>query len=119
MDFDLSDVTSVSIILVAFLFQFNLFPIYNNLKHKSNESAMCAVHLALGATSTIYTIIAVVGIFFFGSAVKNDVLKNVAMEGDRWESIVLRFVFAFILSTHIPFLFFPGKESMLIVIDEF
>lgn len=80
---------------------------------------MKAVHMALGFTSTIYILIALMGIFFFGLVLKDDVLKNVGMEGFIWESLVLRFTFAFILSSHIPFLFFPGKESLLIMVDEF
>ena len=92
---------------------------YNNLHDRTNKNAMKAVNLALGATSLIYITVAFLGIFFFGSVLKQSILKNIGNEGDLWESYFLRFVFAIVIGCHIPFLFFPGKEALLIIIDEF
>ena len=78
---------------------------------------MKAVNIALATTSSIYIIIAILGIFFFGSLVKESVMKNIGMESN-WESYFLRFVFAVVIGFHIPFTFFSGKEGILMIVDE-
>lgn len=35
-----------------------------------------------------------------------------------WESFVMQFLILIILACHIPYLFFSGKEAMLITVDE-
>ena len=79
---------------------------------------MKSIHLAMTATTIIYICISILGIVSFGHLIKEDVLKNIGEEGGKWEQYVLQIMYAFILATHIPFIFFPGKESFLIIVDE-
>ena len=53
---------------------------------------------------------------------KGNIMQNVNQEyildPERWESFLLRTLFMIVLACHIPFLFFSGKEGLLIIIDE-
>lgn len=105
-------------ILVAFCFQFNMYPMYCSLKEKNNKNAMAATNWGLFATLVIYVSIAILGMAMFGTNVEQSVLTNVNAQSDHWESYVLRVSFLLVLGCHIPFLFYSGKEGFLIMVDE-
>jgi hypothetical protein len=68
--------------------------------------------------TTLYFIISYSSIFLFGKTIKSPVTDNVNDEDNHWESYLLRVLFMIVIACHVPFIFFSGKESLLIIIDE-
>jgi amino acid permease len=91
----------------------------NSLEDSSRTNALGAVKWAINITNIIYISIAFLGVFFFGSAIEESILNNISLQGDDWESYILRVIFLMVLACHIPFIFWSGKESVLIIIDEY
>ena len=81
--------------------------------------APSALFWAINITNMIYISIAFLGVFFFGTAIEESILNNFSAAGGDWESYLLRIIFLVVLACHIPFIFFSGKESVLIIIDEY
>ena len=124
---DIKFVSGLSVILVAFGCQQNLFPIYSELKNKTQNELVGSFGMACASVLVLYVILSVIGIYMFGSDIAREstILKNVEEEctlhkdeSCPWESIVLRFMFMIVIACHIPFLFFSGKEGTLIIVDE-
>lgn len=116
--------TSISTSLVAFAFANTLFPTFSALRVKTNENMMKVTYYSVGLVFTIYVFLAVVSLFLFGRGCNSgtDVMTSVNLEmthdPKRKEAFVLQLLFMIVLSCHIPFIFFSGKESICIIIDE-
>ena len=80
--------------------------------------------MGTGLICGIYLTFGLLSIFMFGSGVKPNILDSVAAECKvgagkcPWETFVLQILFLIVLACHIPFVFFSGKEGILIIIDE-
>lgn len=89
------------------------------MKSKKSSEGIKSIFLALGMAMVIYISLSVLSIYTFGSKLEADVIINVSHETNHeWESITLRVAFAIVIICHILYLFFSGKEAMLILIDE-
>ena len=69
LDRSIASIKGLAIIIVAYSFQINLFPMYNSLKDKTTNTALKAVTYTITITGLIYMIIPVLGVFFFGHIV--------------------------------------------------
>jgi len=111
--------------LVAFAFSINLFPIYSGLKEKTNENCNKTVTVSISLIGGLYTFLSIPCLFLFGERIDllggnimNNVNEEYKIDKTHWEAFVIRFLFMCVLACHIPFIFFSGKEGLLIIIDE-
>jgi hypothetical protein len=89
------------------------------MKGRSKNDGIKSIILALGMAMVVYISLSILSIYTFGSKLQADVIINVSNEvNHKWESITLRIAFAIVIICHILYLFFSGKEAMLILIDE-
>ena len=61
--------------------------------------------------------IGILCLYDFGAALNDNVLDNIDEEVN-WSSYVIRSAFLIVLACHIPYIFFSGKESLLIMVVE-
>ena len=120
-------ISALSIILVGMGAQQNFFPIYTELKTKTKSQLTSSVALANIAVTLFYSSLALVGIYTFGSAITHHstILLSIGAECTDHPSepcprisVLLRLIFMIVVAAHIPFIFFSGKEGILIVVDE-
>jgi len=118
--FDTALLTSFAIILVGYGFQQNLFPLFMSLQgntQQKNKQSKRSIILALSATLIVYMSVGILCLYDFGSELSGNVLDNIDKEVN-WSSYVIRSAFLIVLACHIPYIFFSGKESLLIMIEE-
>lgn len=113
---------AVSVTMVAYSYQCNLFPIYTSLKEKTNEQYMKTNNWGLILTAFIYLVVAIISVAMFGVNTTSVVLDDIGSakhDGKAfWEGYVTQFSFIILLACHIPFIFFAGKEGLLVILDE-
>lgn len=112
-------ISSLSITMVAYSYLQNIFPIYDELQKQTPENYHKIAATALSLTGGLYIAVGLVSLYMFGNCLQSSVLINIGVENpSNWESFVVRIAFMIVLGCHIPFIFYMGKESLLIIIDE-
>ena len=118
MDFNMKLITGFNIIVLAYAYQTNLFPTFNSLgENKSNRTGMKAIAIGISLSFTIYTTLGILSIYTFGTDLDPSVMSNIDEEANAY-SYIIRVAFLIVLGCHIPYMFFPTKESFLIIFDE-
>ena len=85
---------------------------------QKNERVMAAVKVALLGTVVIYLIVGITCVYDFGDSLTSNVLDEVDEEKGAVISYIIRVSFLLVLACHIPYIFFTGKESTIIVVVE-
>jgi amino acid permease len=113
--------------IFCFAFTSNLFPIYSALKEKTNENGLKVFGIATVIAIFVYFGVSVLGILIFGKGVilnAGNLISNINEETQvntgksGFEAYIMRILYFIIVVTHTPPIFFPGKEAVLIMIDE-
>ena len=76
------------------------------------------IAIALLLAFVIYICVGIACLYEFGTELNSNVLDNVDEEVGSVISYIIRFSFLIVLACHIPYIFFTGKESLLIMIME-
>lgn len=116
--FSLSMMNGIAVMLCSYGFSQNLFPIYQSLEDKSTKNALNATGLGLFLSFLIYVTLAILALYVFGTGLAESVLSNIDAE-QTISSYVIRVTFMIMLGCHIPYNFFSGKESLLLMVDEY
>jgi hypothetical protein len=66
---------------------------------------------------SIYITLGLISVYMFGSIIDESVLDNIDSE-TNFSSYVIRVSFLLVLACHIPYIYFSGKESVCIIVDE-
>ena len=74
--------------------------------------------MAMSFVLVIYLSTQILSLYLFGSSMDSNVLDNIAEENLSFLSVVVRLAFAIVIACHIPYVFFYGKQGILILIDE-
>ena len=113
--------------IFCFAFTSNLFPIYSALKEKTNENGLKVFGIATVIAVVLFFSVSVLGILIFGKNITlngGNLISNINEETqvytgkNHFEAYVMRILYFIIVVTHTPPIFFPGKEAVLIMIDE-
>lgn len=88
------------------------------MRDKSPKAGIKPTKFALLFTVVLYTILSLLAVLMYGSDLKKNLLDNIVDAEGSWESYVIRISFLLTISCHIPFVFFYGKETLLLMIDE-
>lgn len=117
-----------TLIIYCYAFTSNLFPIYSALKNKTNEEGYKVFGIASAIAVVFFSGVSILGILCFGENVTmnagnlifniNEEIRHNESGGGHWEAFLLRAIYFIILVTHVAPIFFPGKEAVLIMIDE-
>ena len=58
------------------------------------------------------------GTYMFGSNIDKDVFGNIGSIEPNFTTFILRISFLVIMTAHIPFIFYAGKECFFVLINE-
>ena len=77
-------------------------------------------YYTLSLVGIVYTYVGIICVYIFRVNIKDEdtVLKNIAADASKELSIICQVIFMILAAFHAPIVYFVGKESTLIIVDE-
>ena len=111
---------AIPTVFLAFLFQFNVFPIYLSLKHRKIETMMKATKIGVGFSLIIFLIVGIIGFFIYGQSMEETILNSFSEDMIKYRNkstfikvliIIICITFVTTCLTSFPILFLSLKEN--------
>ena len=112
-------IDSVTIILTSYGFIMNFYPVYSSLEVCNTRNGMLSSSGAMLFCFVVYILFSHLGILSYGDAVSSDIFENISAEAPSVMNVSLRSIFICIFLCNIPFVVVPGREAILVLIDEY
>jgi amino acid permease len=109
-------------VFLAFLFQFNVFPIYYSMKHRSMESMMKATKIGVGFSLIMFLFIGIIGFLLYGFDIEDTILDNLSDDMLKYRNsnvfivvliIIICVSFATTCLTSFPVLFTSLRDNYI------
>ena len=112
-------IDAINITITSYGFVINLFPIQSQMKDKKQSSVLLAVLLALLFCVFSYSLLTKLAINIYGeNNIQQSIFDNLKQDSGIL-SVGIRGIFLVIFICNIPYLFFPGKLSILNILQEY
>ncbi|CDW86951.1 UNKNOWN [Stylonychia lemnae] len=112
-----SIVDSIFIVLTAYGYILNYYPIFSQLEVKTNKNGYLSPLLAMIFCFITYLSFSYFAMETYGEYLNPNIFENIQVESNI-PSYFIRLIFLAIFICNIPFIFLPGKECLLMSIDE-
>jgi amino acid permease len=108
-------------VFIAFLFQFNVFPIYYSMKKRNMNTMMKATKIGVGYSLVMFLIVGIMGFLLYGDAIKDTILDNFSDDmlhrnnNALIVALIIIICFSFIVTclTSFPVLFFSLRVNYI------
>ena len=109
-------------VFLAFLFQFNVFPIYLSLKEKNLDSMMKATKIGVGYSLFIFLIVGIIGFLLYGVNMNETLLECLSQDMTKFRNIsgfikfliiIISVSFVTTCLTSFPILFLSLRENFI------
>ena len=109
-------------VFLAFLFQFNVFPIYLSLKEKNLDSMMKATKIGVGYSLSIFLIVGIIGFLLYGLNMNETLLDCLSQDMTKFRNIsgfikfliiIISISFVTTCLTSFPILFLSLRENFI------